>query len=277
MMYNALKSFIIQYTRAPLICTICVYTCYSIYINYILFLANIIGDNNKLIYTISFFLVKIMCCVLINGFFFYIEYNNIFLEYKIYRNEYQLPSKKLMVKNLLDTLIGFILLPFITYYILYDLFSKPECLSTLPNYIHIYISFASFYLINDWGFYITHRILHTKYFYKYHKQHHSYIGPVSYSAEYAHIFEKFTSNYIPTLGGLVLIKTHQLISFIWLIARLEQTYEVHSGYCFKNTFLYKLGLTNSDGALYHDLHHTNNNVNFGGPFYIDYLVNAINK
>ena len=38
--------------------------------------------------------------------------------------------------------------------------------------------------------------------------------------------------------------------------RLQQTYEVHSGYCFRGSLLYKIGLTNSDGAAYHDFHHT---------------------
>jgi hypothetical protein len=47
---------------------------------------------------------------------------------------------------------------------------------------------------------------------------------------------------------------------IWLTYRLEQTYEAHSGFCFRDTLLYKLGLTNADAAAYHDYHHSGNCV-----------------
>jgi hypothetical protein len=41
------------------------------------------------------------------------------------------------------------------------------------------------------GFYWTHRLFHSKYFYaKYHKQHHEYAGTIGFAAEYAHPLEQ---------------------------------------------------------------------------------------
>ena len=54
-----------------------------------------------------------------------------------------------------------------------------------------------------------------------------------------------------------------LLLFIWIIYRTEETYEAHSGYSFYNTFLHKIGLTHSTGALFHDFHHSRNFGNFG--------------
>ena len=77
------------------------------------------------------------------------------------------------------------------------------------------------------------------------------------------------------------------------MARLHQTYEGHSGYCkvyiicthltlfsnpslgFYGTFLHKIGLTYSEGAAFHDFHHTGNRGNFGGPVYLDYFFGTM--
>lgn len=65
--------------------------------------------------------------------------------------------------------------------------------------------------------------------------------------------------------------------FTWIAVRLQQTYEVHSGYCFRGSFLHKIGLTNSDGAAYHDFHHTKNSGNFGGGMYLDYFFGTMDS
>ena len=56
---------------------------------------------------------------------------------------------------------------------------------------------------------------------------------------------------------------HPLFLFVWLLYRLEETYEGHSGYAFYNTFLHKIGLTHADAALFHDFHHSRNIGNYG--------------
>ncbi len=51
--------------------------------------------------------------------------------------------------------------------------------------------------------------------------------------------------------------------FVTQFLRLQQTYETHSGYCFKGTFLDKIGLAHANQGAHHDYHHTVNFGNFG--------------
>ena len=67
---------------------------------------------------------------------------------------------------------------------------------------------------------------------------------------------------MPTLGGCLFFGCHGsvLLFLVWLTYRLKQTYEAHSGFCFRGSLLWKLGLSNADAAAYHDFHHTGNCV-----------------
>jgi len=79
---------------------------------------------------------------------------------------------------------------------------------------------------------------------------------------------------IPSLGGVVLFGAHPLVVCIWLMMRLRETYEAHSGYCFENTLLDKLGLMHSHNAIHHDHHHSANQGNYGA-LYLDYMLGTM--
>ena len=102
-----------------------------------------------------------------------------------------------------------------------------------------------------------------------HKRHHEYTASVGFAAEYAHPFEQIVSNQGPTVLGCLLIGSHLGVWLVWLTVRLLRTYEGHCGYCFKGTWLAKIGVLH--GSAYHDFHHADNRGNFGGPEYLDAL------
>ena len=54
---------------------------------------------------------------------------------------------------------------------------------------------------------------------------------------------------------------------MWIVLRLTQTYEAHSGYDFSHTWLGFLGVTSNESA-HHDHHHTTNLGNFGAQQYV---------
>ena len=58
---------------------------------------------------------------------------------------------------------------------------------------------------------------------------------------------------------------HPLQYWLWIVWRLQETYASHSGFAFYGTWLYSIGLTNTDRTLYHDFHHTKNIGNYAGP------------
>jgi hypothetical protein len=117
----------------------------------------------------------------------------------------------------------------------------------------------------DW----THRLLHSKLLYaRFHKQHHAFRGSVGAAAEFAGPTEVVLSNQLPTVGLLLAVGAHPLVQAAWLVLRLTQTYEVHSGYEFSDTLIGRLGLTANETS-HHDHHHSVNLGNFGARRRID--------
>jgi len=78
------------------------------------------------------------------------------------------------------------------------------------------------------------------------------VGTVAIAAENAHPVEAVLSNALPSLGGCLLMGSHPAVFMTWLAWRLEETYEAHSGYCFRGSWLHSIGLTNADHAAYHE-------------------------
>jgi len=95
------------------------------------------------------------------------------------------------------------------------------------------------------------------------------------AAEYANPIESLVSNIFPSVGGVIFFGCHHPICFlVWLTLRLQQTFFVHSGYCFKDTLIDFVGLGHSEGAIFHDHHHTSNRGNFGN-FFWDYMCGTM--
>ena len=144
----------------------------------------------------------------------------------------------------------------------------PSPTAALPDVATLALLFAGAHTFNDFGFYWTHRALHSKLLYsRFHKQHHSFRGTVGAAAEFAGPLEAVVSNQLPTAGYLILLAAHPLVQGVWIVLRLTQTYEAHSGYDFSHTWLGFLGVTSNESA-HHDHHHTTNLGNFGAQQYV---------
>lgn len=202
-----------------------------------------------------------------NGIFLFWDRNGIFEKYKLDRTETMGPTDALMRKTWAQAIVGQALIGPVTLYFLYPIFKhfgSPSFVSELPSFYTLLKNFWVAYFCNDFFFYWAHRTVHSKLLYKWiHKQHHEYKGTIGFAAEFAHPVEQIFANQGPTIIGCLVMGVHFHIFFTWLAVRLEQTYEGHSGYCFYGTWLHKIGLTNSEGAAYHDYHHTKNCGNFG--------------
>jgi 4-alpha-methyl-delta7-sterol-4alpha-methyl oxidase len=89
---------------------------------------------------------------------------------------------------------------------------------------------VAFIALQDTIFYWSHRALHTRWlFKKIHAKHHRFrfIRPIV--AEFAHPVEN-TLNFIAFFAGPVLLGTPFLTLQVWVVLRMMETLEAHSGY-----------------------------------------------
>ena len=90
-------------------------------------------------------------------------------------------------------------------------------------------------LCEDFTFYFSHRLLHTRFLYRhFHKMHHRFTVTVGIAAEYAHPFEHVFGIMLPTaIGPLILGRNiHILTVFAWYAVRTGESLDGHCGYDF---------------------------------------------
>lgn len=150
-----------------------------------------------------------------------------------------------------------------------------------PSFSTIIGQLVIFFLIEDAWHYWGHRALHIPYLYKrIHKMHHKYAAPFGIAAEYAHPVEvAFTG--LGTVGGPILYaylfgNLHLLTVLLWLIARLFQAVDAHSGYDFPWSLRHFLPIW--AGADHHDDHHKYFTGNYASSFRMwDYFLGTETK
>lgn len=238
------------------------------------------GLSERLFVTVGTTVLHILIYTSMNCFFLLCDRRGYLEEYKLDRTPAMGPSEDLLWRTWIEAAIGQAITgPIALYYLVYPTFKycgSPAMDAALPGAREMVWFFFLAHLINGWLFYWSHRLVHSKTLYaRIHKQHHTYKGTVGFAAEFAHPVEQIVSNQIPTAIACVLGGSHFCVWFVWLLCRLEQTYEAHSGYCFYGTTLWKIGLTNAEHCAYHDYHHTGNRGNFGGPVYLDHIFGTM--
>ncbi|AOW30984.1 C-4 methylsterol oxidase [Candida albicans P57072] len=127
-----------------------------------------------------------------------------------------------------------------------------------PKITDMLIQWAVFFVLEDTWHYWFHRGLHYGVFYKYiHKQHHRYAAPFGLAAEYAHPVEVALLGLgtvgIPIVWCLITGNLHLFTVSIWIILRLFQAVDAHSGYEFPWSLHNFLPFW--AGADHHDEHH----------------------
>ena len=119
--------------------------------------------------------------------------------------------------------------------------------------------------IEDIGFSIAHRILHSKFLYKHvHKVHHTYSQTIGIAGGYAHPVEFIFGNMIPAIIPVILLgsRIHILTVFTWPILRIAASTNNHSGYDFPWVPWDLLPFRATPD--YHEFHHSGGD--FGGNY-----------
>ncbi|XP_071497549.1 methylsterol monooxygenase 1-like [Diadema antillarum] len=130
-------------------------------------------------------------------------------------------------------------------------------------YILLAQCFVSLVIEDTWHYFV-HRGLHHKSIYQYvHKVHHNFKAPFGMVAEYTHPVE--------TLGlglgfawGVLLFGNHLFFIWAWMLVRLLEVTDVHSGYTVSLNPLHLFPFYG--GAKFHDFHHKNFHGNYAPTF-----------
>jgi sterol desaturase/sphingolipid hydroxylase (fatty acid hydroxylase superfamily) len=140
---------------------------------------------------------------------------------------------KKLSRVLVWVLFNQIVVGYVTAWILYKAMSwrgYPE-----PHHLPSLLQFLSetFFhvLVEEVAFYYSHRLLHTRYLYKFiHKRHHEWTSPIAVTAIYCHPIEHFISNLLPPCLGVFIMGSHILTTWTWFILALFTTLNAHCGY-----------------------------------------------
>ncbi|KAK7863568.1 hypothetical protein R5R35_014066 [Gryllus longicercus] len=127
-------------------------------------------------------------------------------------------------------------------------------LRELPTFHWVLAEMAVLILMEEIGFYYSHRLLHSRYLYRFiHKRHHEWTAPIAVTAIYCHPIEHIFSNLLPPLLGVLLMGSHVATAYLWFSLAILSTLNAHSGY--------HLPFFPSPEA--HDFHHLKFNQCFG--------------
>ncbi|OIW32417.1 fatty acid hydroxylase [Coniochaeta ligniaria NRRL 30616] len=137
---------------------------------------------------------------------------------------------------------------------------------------------AVFFVLEDAWHYWFHRALHIGPLYRnIHKLHHTYSAPFGLAAEYASPIEAMLLGFgivgIPIVWVSVTGELHLITMYLWIVLRLFQAIDAHSGYDFPWSLRHFMPFW--AGADHHDLHHERFIGNYASSFrWWDYCLDT---
>jgi len=147
-----------------------------------------------------------------------------------------------------------------------------------PVWTKMAYQIAFFFVMEDSWHYWSHRALHWGPFYRYiHKLHHTYAAPFGLAAEYASPIETMVLG-LGTIGPPIVWAAltgdlHLVTVYVWILCRLFQAIDAHSGYDFPWSLHHFLPFW--AGAEHHDVHHEKFIGNFASSFrWWDYVLDT---
>jgi sterol desaturase/sphingolipid hydroxylase (fatty acid hydroxylase superfamily) len=149
----------------------------------------------------------------------------------------------------------------------------------------IIVSFFQIYtciIISDFLHYCTHRMMHYRRLYKYHKHHHEYIEPFAFVDNYGSVIDYIISGVFPAVAGVTFISLitgnhiHFINIFMFNVIITAHSISQHSNLNLPYSPLRMIPFTNADE--FHVKHHNLFNSNYAEffPFW-DNVFGTIHK
>lgn len=166
------------------------------------------------------------------------------------------PDPELSRKAIGEVLLGQLLFVALCYFAVYPLWrATGGQMQGWPPWWQVPLHLLVFILAEDTVFYFAHRALHIRWlFSNVHARHHRFRHVRSYVAEFAHPAENLM-NLVAFFLGPILLGSPFPVVMLWIVVRMLETSEAHSGYAFTR------------GASRHAFHHLHAQRGCYGSFF----------
>ncbi|KAG5849452.1 hypothetical protein ANANG_G00110580 [Anguilla anguilla] len=197
--------------------------------------------------------------------FFFSQFLPFMRKYKIQQDKPETWEKQWKCLKMLLLSHFFVQIPLICgAYHFTELFGIPYDWESMPRWPYLVVQCYSCAVMDDTWFYFTHRLLHHKRIYRHiHKVHHEFTAPFGMQAEYAHPLETVILGAGFLIGPMV-FRSHLALLWIWLLFRLLETVDIHSGYDPPVNPMHIIPFY--AGTQFHDFHHMNFEGNYSSCF-----------
>ncbi len=222
--------------------------------------------NEKYYWIISTFTVPV-CYAITVTLFYLLLYNwklPVFMDKKIQEPAITCEQLKAEVMFTLISLVIFCCAGFGVYLIYQNGYSKLYFEASKYGWIYLPLSIVIMVVLHDAYFYWTHRLLHTKWWFRnVHQTHHRSSNPSPWAALSFHPAEAFIQAFI-TILIVLFIPAHPIALFIFLVYMVLKNVLGHTGYeltafAFKNTWWQQWRNTST----HHNNHHLYGRDNYG--------------
>ncbi len=225
-------------------------------------------DSELLMFTVGLFISFQISFWVMNGLLIWIDTRETrFDAYRIQKDRPKVFSQPQLVSTIIKGIIRYqvslILFSPVLYYLL-DLGGPIDFRGPTPSIFTILWQLVLFVICEDSLFYWGHYLFHTKYLYKYHKEHHSFTQPIGIVAVLSDPAESLLQIQIAVwLAPALLPHKHIFTLMLWVLVRVHQTVYAHGGYelpyihwkyYFPKIFM---------GCRPHDYHHRTSLHNYG--------------
>jgi 4-alpha-methyl-delta7-sterol-4alpha-methyl oxidase len=239
--------------------------------------------SELLMFSVSLFLSFELPFVIMNAILIYLDTRvTRFDVYRIQKDRPKVFSQpnivSAIIKGTIRYQISLILFSPVLYYLL-NLRGHIDMTGPTPSWFTISWQLLLFIVSEDTLFYWGHYLFHTKFLYKYHKEHHAFTQPIGPVAVLSDPFESLLQIQIAVwLAPALLPRKHIFTLILWIIIRVHQTIYAHGGYelpyIHGKYYFPKLFM----GCRPHDYHHRKGVDNYGSFFtFWDHLMGTFKE
>jgi methylsterol monooxygenase len=227
-------------------------------------------SSEWLTFTVCIYLTFQTVFWLYNLFLLYIEYNDIpwIDKYRIQKHKPKLRFQPNLVRQMRDGTIKHqisltLSLPLLYYLLNY--FGHVSVRASIPSLFTITWQIIIFVLSEDFVFFWTHYLFHTRWLYKHiHKKHHIFKQPTGVVFVLADPWESLLQNQLAVwIAPILLEEKHLFTICLWIFIRVYQTINAHSGYDLPYISAQYYFPWLLSGTLQHDYHHQHAKMNYG--------------